>query len=219
MEWIATGMCMLAIFSGALEAAARKIPLPTPRTKGPISLEETFGLRQSIRSFRPDALNLQEVSQLLWSVQGKTHNGLKRTAPSAGATYPLEVYLSVRMVEGLRPGVYRYLTDSHALQLLRSGDVSRRLQEAAWEQDFIGTAPIHVVIAAVFERTTRRYGERGNRYVHMEAGHSGQNLYLQAAALGLGTVAVGAFEDDRVQSVLGIREPVLYLFPVGRIQK
>jgi SagB-type dehydrogenase family enzyme len=122
---------------------------------------------------------------------------------------------AVRLVEGLKPGLYRYLPDVNALALVRQGDLSRPLCEAAWNQRFVESAPVNIVITAVVSRTERRYKERAERYVFMEAGHAGQNLYLEASAMGLGTVAVGAFDDERIQSVMGISEKVLYLFPVG----
>jgi SagB-type dehydrogenase family enzyme len=198
-----------------MNAAAQNIPLPQPVLKGTVSLEETMAERRSVRSFSAEGLDLKALSQLLWAAQGKTHGGLKRTSPSAGATYPLEVFAAVRRVDGLKPGLYRYLPDAHALAQVRPGDVSRALCEAAWNQRFIESAPVNFVIAAVVSRTEKRYKERAGRYVFMEAGHAGQNLYLEATALGLGTVAVGAFDDSRVQSALGISEEVLYLFPVG----
>jgi len=199
-----------------MNGSAQSIALPKPVLKGSVSLEEALAKRQSIRSFSPDPLTLRDLSQLLWAAQGKTHGGRKRTAPSAGATYPLEVYAAVRSVEGVRPGVYRYLPDSHVIQSLHAGDVSKQLCDACWNQRFVESAPVNIVLTAVSERTERRYGERAERYVSMEAGHAGQNLYLQATALGLGTVAVGAFDDESVRSVLGVPESVLYIFPVGK---
>jgi len=199
-----------------MNALAQTVRLPQPKTVGSVSLEETLAARQSVRSFRPDPLSLEQVSQLLWSAQGMTYDGRRRTAPSAGATYPLEVLLTVRSVEGLKPGVYRYRPSGHVLETIASHDVGRSLGQACLNQRFIESAAINVVLAAEYGRTTQRYGERGRRYVHMEAGHVGQNLYLQAAAFGLGTVAVGAFEDEDVRRILGIREDVLYIFPVGK---
>ena len=199
-----------------MHASAQSVRLPQPRVTGSLSLEETLAARQSIRTFQADPLSLEQVSQLLWAAQGVTHDGRRRTAPSAGATYPLEVILTVRNVEGLKPGVYRYRPFDHALETIGALDVGRSLSRACLNQRFIESAAVNVVLVADYGRTVRRYGERGRRYVHMEAGHVGQNLYLQAEALGLGTVAVGAFEDDDVRRILGIREDVLYLFPVGR---
>ncbi len=142
-----------------------------------------------------------------------------RAAPSAGATYPLEVYAVVKNggVEGLDAGVYHYQPEDHSLGLLRNGDLSEELASACLGQGWVREAPLNIVITAVYARTTRRYGTRGERYVHMEVGHVGQNIYLQATAMGLGTVAVGAFYDDEVRKVLGVSEEErpLYVMPVG----
>jgi len=157
-----------------------------------------------------------EVSQLLWAAQGITREGWGRTAPSAGATYPLEIYLVVNRVDGLESGVYHYLPGEHSLEIREVGEFGRRLRKAALGQEMLEEAAVNVVVAAVYGRTTARYSGRGERYVHIEVGHVGQNIYLQAEALGLGTVAVGAFHDDGVKSLLGIDEEVLYIMPVGR---
>ena len=142
-----------------------------------------------------------------------------RASPSAGATYPLEIYVVVgnNGVKGLAPGVYRYQPHSHSLVLVKKGDVREELYSACLNQEWIRDAPVVLVIAADYERTTRVYGERGIRYVHMEVGHVGQNIYLEATALGLGTVAVGAFYDDEVRVIIGAPENhhPLYVMPVG----
>lgn len=192
--------------------------LPQPRLKGRMSLEETLAQRRSIRSFKEGPLKLSELSQLLWAMQGITDPRGLRTAPSAGATYPLEIYVVVSNIQGLSPGVYHYMPQGHGLERIAEGDKRQVLYEAALRQAPVKTAPLVVVIAAEYERTVRRYGERGIRYVHMEAGHVAQNLCLQAVALGLGTVPIGAFEDEEVKNVLGLPEvhKPLYLIPVGR---
>lgn len=200
------------------------IVLPSPILKGTVSVEEAIKSRRSVRNYSSEALSLKEVSQLLWSAQGITDNSTGfRAAPSAGATYPLEVYLVVGKngVVGLEEGVYRYIPYGHKIEQTLKGDVRSRLALSALGQDFIEEAPISIVIAAVYERTTGRYGERGIRYVHMEAGHVGQNLHLQGVALGLGMVMVGAFFDDQVQSTLNIpkNQKPLYIIPIGKLPR
>lgn len=196
------------------------IKLPSPKLIGTLSVEEALSKRRSVRDFNVNApLSLEEVSQLLWSAQGITEpfQG-KRTAPSAGATYPLEIYLVVRKVEGLKEGVYQYYPPEHEIFLVKRGDFSKNLQNACWGQGWVGDGAINLVITASFERTTNRYGKRGEMYVHMEAGHVGQNIYLQAEALGLGTVAVGAFNEEMVTEALSLpsHHRPLYVFPVGK---
>lgn len=196
------------------------IELPAPITRGTMSVEEAILKRRSIRNFLNKPLSLEDVSQLLWAAQGITDpvRGF-RAAPSAGATYPLEVYVVVGKngVAGLFEGLYHYKPNKHVLEYLLEGDLRSSLADAALGQSPIREAPISIVIAAIYERTTNRYGERGIRYVHMEAGHVGQNIYLQAVARGLGTVVIGAFEDSQVQKVLKLPENQnpLYIVPVG----
>ncbi len=194
------------------------VSLPEVRLTSDVSLEETLLHRRSIRDYTDEALSLEEVSQLLWAAQGITVEWGGRTAPSAGALYPLEVYLVVGNVENLTPGVYQYRPDGHELVKVKDGDVRRELAEAALDQDSVRNAAIDIVIAAVYERTTVKYGERGIRYVHMEAGHAAQNIYLQATALDLGTVTIGAFYDDSVRDIVGMPGDVapLYIMPVGK---
>lgn len=198
---------------------SKQVSLPQPKLVGDNSLEKVLAARKSVRSYSSEALSLAEVSQLLWSAQGTTHsNNKKRTAPSAGALYPLEVYLVAGNVEGLPQGVYKYLPRKHALVPIASGDFRSDLSAAALGQNCVQRGAAVLVIAAVYERTTRKYGERGIRYVHMEAGCAAQNIYLQATSANLGTVFVGAFEDDRVRKLLHlpVAERPLALMPVGR---
>lgn len=196
------------------------VKLPSPNVIGTMSVEEAIQRRRSIRSYMDKPLSLQDVSQLMWAAQGITDPARGfRAAPSAGATYPLEVYLVVGKsgVTGLDEGLYRYDPYEHRLESILKGDLRSSLAEAALDQSWVREAPITIVIAADYRRTTSRYGERGVRYVHMEVGHVGQNLYLQATARGLGMVVVGAFKDDQVQSLLQLpyEQKPLYLIPVG----
>jgi len=191
--------------------------LPKPKRESDVSLEETLHSRRSIRDFRDRAISLEEVSQLLWAGQGVTEENGKRATPSAGATYPLEVYIVANNVEGVEEGVYLFHPEKHNLSKILEGDVSEKLASAALGQDFIAQAPVNIVITGVYERTVSRYGERGERYVHMEAGHASQNIYLQCESLNLGTVTVGAFGNEEVIEVLKLNEEEepLYIMPVG----
>ncbi len=232
--WLLVGFVVLAL-SGATACGSRElqslertpapssestpaISLPQPRTSGPLSLEEALAGRRSVRSFAERSLGLAQVAQLLWAAQGVTdaRTGY-RAAPSAGALYPLEVVLAVKRVRGLTPGVYRYVPDDHALLPVRVASPARELSGAAHSQAAVGEAPVVLVLTAVYERTTARYGARGERYAILEAGHAAQNVYLQAEALELGTVAIGAFDDEAVRRVLGLKEQEqpLYLMPCG----
>lgn len=195
-----------------------KIILPPPIKTSKTSIEEALWQRRSIREYKDEPLTLKEVSHILWAAQGITVSWGGRTAPSAGAFYPLEVYLIVRKAESLEPGVYHYLPEEHKLKNVLEGDLSSELARAALGQTFVKTAPVNLVITAFYTRTTEKYGERGIRYVHMEAGHAAQNVYLQVESLGLGTVTVGAFDDKEVKKVLNLtqEETPLYIMPVGR---
>ena len=174
--------------------------------------------RRSVREYANLPLTLEDISQLLWAAQGITTEWGGRTAPSAGALYPLEVYLVVGNVENLACGVYKYKPERHELVKVRDDDVRGELAQAALGQTWVKEGAIDIVIAAVYERTTKKYGDRGVMYVHMEAGHAAQNIYLQAAALNLGMVTVGAFYEDQVKDILGMpgNEIPLYVIPVGR---
>jgi len=191
--------------------AARTRPLPSPRTASQVSLEAALDQRRSVRSFLPERLTEEEIGQLLWAAQGVTDPLAQRTAPSAGALYPLEVYAVTPTA------VLHYEPAGHAVTVRFEGDYRPALQAAAWSQDPVGEAPVTFVIAAVVERTAAKYGERATRYVQLEAGHTAQNILLQAVALGLGGVPIGAFRDDEVAALLELRgaERPVYLVPVG----
>jgi len=194
------------------------IALPEPVYESDTSIEEALLARRSIRNYREGALTLQELGQLLWAAQGITDPSGKRTAPSAGALYPLEVYVVVGDVEGLEAGVYKYRPEPHDLVKTLDGDRRKDLTRVALNQQYITQGAIDIVITAVYERVTRKYGDRGVMYTHIEAGHAAQNICLQVASLNLGTVTIGAFENDGVKRVLGLPadEEPLYIMPVGR---
>lgn len=192
--------------------------LPAPTKSSALSVEEALDRRRSIRDFTNDPLSLSEVSQLLWAAQGKTHSEGLRTAPSAGALYPLEVYLIAGNVADLSAGIYKYQSADHTLTIVVDGDKRSELCRAALEQSCIENAPAVIVITAVYERTMKKYSERGVQYAHMEVGAAAENIYLQAGSLGLGTVFIGAFYDEKVQKVLNAsqNEKPLCIMPVGR---
>ena len=193
----------------------REMALPEPKLKGKMSLEETLTQRRSVRSFTEEQLTLEEISQLLWAAQGMTALWGGRTAPSAGALYPLEVYVATA------DGLYHYVPQEHKVIIESQDDLRLKLWEAGLKQDAIREAPAVFVITAVYERTAKKYGDRAERYVKLEAGHACQNILLQAVALDLGAVPIGAFYDDKVQAALSLppdHEP-LYLIPVGHPQE
>ncbi len=204
---------------GDLHAAdSMSIKLPQPKYDGGISVESALQKRRSVREYKNLPISLSDLSQLLWAAQGITGSGGLRTAPSAGALYPLEVSVIAGNVNGLQAGTYVYKPEGHELLKTAGGDKRAELSRAALGQSAITDAAAVLVISAVYERTTVKYGERGNRYVHMEAGHAAENVYLQAISLDLGTVVIGACDDEGVKKAanLTVREQPLYLMPVGR---
>ena len=198
-----------------------QIYLPPPAQKGGMSLAEAIARRRSIRDFTPEPISQSELSEILWAAQGITDSPWKhRTIPSAGATYPLEFFAVCGSsgIEEMDDGIYHYNVNSHSLTRHHKGDVRLQLARAALDEESIYQAPVDIVICALYERTLGRYGARGERYVHMEVGHAGQNIYLQATALGLATVAIGAFYDEQVREVLRLDKQTkpLYIMPLGR---
>lgn len=194
------------------------VELPRPERTGDVSLEAAVEDRRSRREYADRPLSLDDLGQLLWAAQGITDPGRDlRAAPSAGALYPLEVYVAAGEVSELENGVYRYRPGGHELVRVSGGDRRGELTRAALNQSWIRSAPAVVVIAAVYERTERRYGDRTRRYVHMEVGAAAENIYLQAEARDLATVLVGAFRDGRVGDVLDFPDDhaPLGLMPVG----
>jgi SagB-type dehydrogenase family enzyme len=195
-----------------------EIDLPDPQLSGDMSVEQALHERRSLRAYRHAPLTLAELSQLLWAAQGITHPNGWRTAASAGALYPLELLVVVGNVTGLETGVYRYSPERHTLTLTLPGDQRAALSAAALGQESVALGAVVLALAGVYERTSGRYGERGQQYVHMEVGIASQNIHLQAVALELGTVFIGAFDDAQVQAILGLAadERPLCLMPVGR---
>lgn len=194
--------------------------LPEPRLTGETSVEEALQNRRSRRKYKDEALDKKQISQLLWAAQGISdpENNF-RTAPSAGALYPLETYAVISNVESFTPGLYKYLPENHALEKIMEGDLSQKLQANALDQEWVGAAPLSIVLTGIYERVTSRYNKRGIRYTHIEVGHAAQNIYLQAEALDLGTVAIGAFSDEGIKETLRLdEEKPLLILPVGKPQ-
>lgn len=231
---------LLATVDARLKALAASFPdarpdgpvvdLPEPRMTGDVSVEEALQGRRSVRAYTDVPLTVSEISQLLWAAYGINKpiegapdflRGGLRTAPSAGALYPLEVYLVARNVTGLAPGIYWYKSETHQLVTLGEGDLWPQVSDAGLNQPHFDTAAAAIVYSAVFERNTRKYGERGReRYVCMDLGHSAENVYLQAFALKIGTCAIGAFSDLALKQAIGMtkEEEPLYIMPVGKIE-
>lgn len=204
-----------------IQLFSKSIKLPKPQYDSNVSIEETLLKRRSIRSYKSEPLAIAEISQLLWSAQGVTNRKGFRTAPSAGALYPLEVYIAAGNVNDLDAGIYKYYPHRHELVNTVKGDKRSELCRAGLGQSSIKNAPAVMVFCAVFERVTGRYGKRGIQYVHMEVGHAIQNVCLQAISLGLGSVIIGAFNDYDAKEVMNLEldEQPLLMLPVGKLKK
>ena len=184
-------------------------------------LEEAIARRRSIRDFTPEPISQSQLSQILWAAQGSSDTSWRyRTVPSAGTTYPLEIFVVCgnNSIEQIGEGIYHYNMAHHSLALHHKGDIRLQLARVSLDQEFIYQAPLDIVVCAVYERTLIRYGARGERYVHIEVGHAGQNIYLQATALGMATVAIGAFHDEAARNVLHLDKQYkpLYIMTVGK---
>lgn len=203
-----------------IQLFSKSIKLPKPQYDSNVSIEETLLKRRSIRSYKSETLAIAEISQLLWSAQGVTNRKGFRTAPSAGALYPLEVYIAAGKVTDLDAGIYKYYAHRHEIVNTVKGDKRSELCRAGLGQSSIKNAPAVMVFCAVFERVTGRYGKRGIQYVHMEVGHAIQNVCLQAISLGLGSVIIGAFNDYDVKEVMNFEldEHPLLILPVGKLK-
>jgi len=199
---------------------ARRVSLNTSLVSD-MPLAQAIAERKSTRQFSDKSVTIPELTKILLSANGltnQTHGYAHRTTPSAGALYPIDLYVAVHSVEGLDSGLYHFQVIDTTLALIESGDLGEQMQEAANDQSAVGNSPVTVVIAAHFDRVTKKYADRGYRYAYMEAGAVMQNVYLQATALGLGTVSVGAFNDDLLNELLGINgvhEAGLVIMPIG----
>ncbi|MFH0876968.1 MAG: SagB/ThcOx family dehydrogenase [Candidatus Omnitrophota bacterium] len=196
------------------------IRLPPPRTTGGISVQDALTRRRSVRKYAAKPLTIEALSRLLWAAQGVSDSRGLRTAPSAGALYPLETYVAVGDLTGLSPGLYKYEPNGHLLKRVSEGDLRLRLAVACSGQSWIKQSAAIIIFCGVYERTTKKYGRRGLQYVHMEAGHAAENLSLEAVSMDLGTVVVGAFDDEEVKDVLSLpaEETPLCLMPIGAVR-
>jgi len=200
---------------------AEKIKLPQPQHRG-IAVEQAIAKRRSVRNYSAEPIGLADLSQLLFAAQGVTAKAPARSlraAPSAGALYPFEIYIVVNNVKDLPQGIYHYAVADHCLELIKAGNFTSDIVKAGLNQDKLGKSAVTFVLAAVFDRTRCKYGERGFRYIYMEAGHISQNICLQAVSLNLGTVTVGGFLDEEVNKLVeidGRNEAAIYLQPVGK---
>lgn len=214
---IRLGVIVVLLGCARQSMSAARIALPEPGAHDGPGLAEALARRRSVRDYAERELTLAQLAQLLWAAQGINDPSGLRTAPSAGALYPLELMLVVGNVAGLESGIYHYQARHHALERVAGGDRRARLAKAALGQTWIADGAVVLVFTAIYKRTTRKYGQRGKRYVHIEVGHAAQNALLQAAALGLGAGVVGAFDDAAVAAVLELptSEHPVYLLPVG----
>jgi SagB-type dehydrogenase family enzyme len=218
MRWLyLTGAFIFFLTMIDFTSKSEEIKLPSSDKKGKVSLEETLNIRKSVRKYLPHPLKIKEISQILWASYGVNKWG-RLTSPSAGALYPLTIYLVAGNIEDLPSGLYKYNNKRHSLKLISSQDLRSSLYKACLGQDWVKKAAALIVICANYDITTSYYGKRGKRYVDIEIGHVGQNIYLQTTALGLGTVAVGAFYDEEVKNILNIKEDPLYIMPIGRVK-
>ncbi len=195
------------------------IDLPAPNLKGTMSVEEALSKRRSVRKYSKEKMKFADLAQVLWAAQGVTKDDFFRTTPSAGTMYGLEVYVVVGNVENIIPGIYEYLPVKRTLRKIRSGDLRYDLADAALGQLFIEKAPATIILLGNYDRVSQKYMDRGQLYVNIEAGHAGQNIYLQATALGLGTCAVGIFEPNEVRKLINARadESPIIMYPVGNV--
>ncbi len=192
--------------------------LPEPRCAGGMPLAQTLAERRSVRVYAKTPITLADAAQLLWSAAGTTSPEGFRTTPSAGATFPLETYLIAGAVDGLAAGVYRYDPATHGLNRTAEGDIRGELAAACMNQACVATCAAAILFGAVFERTTAKYGDMGRDFVLLEAGHAAQNVSLQAVALGLGAVAIGALDEPRLKSLaaMGDNEKAIYMMVFGK---
>ncbi len=206
-----------------ISKTVKAIKLPKPEYSG-LTVEEAIKKRRSVRSYSDKPLTQAQLSQLLFAAQGITYskNDIeKRSAPSSGATYPYEIYFVANRVDGLEKGIYHYLPAQHEIELVKKGDFVQKLVVICANQEFIAGAACCFILSAVPKRTVSVYGDRGYIYIFMEAGHISQNIYLEATSMNLGTVSVGAFNQDSMKGLLGLEgeESPIYVQPIGAIKE
>ncbi len=222
-KYFRVGLAALLMLGAPLAVVAQSrspIQLPTPQLDSNHSIESAIHNRRTVRSIAHSQITLSDLGQLLWAAQGITSSRGLRTAPSAGALYPLELYVLVGNVEGLTPGLYHYQPAPHQLVLRSQGDLRAELSQIAVNQSWVARNAAVITVCAVMSRTTQKYGDRGERYVYMEVGHAAQNVLLQALSRGLVAGVVGAFRDRALDALLKLPrgERALYLIPVGKAQ-
>ena len=203
----------------SMDKSSEIIKLPAPCYDSKTSIERALIQRRSIRSYSNEPLSLAEISQLLWAAQGITDSRGYRTSPSAGALYPLEIYIVAGRIKDIPAGIYKYRPHKHQLVKTVDGDKRAEVCRASLNQSPISDAAAVIVFCAIYERTTVKYGERGIRYVYIEAGHAVENVYLQAVSLNLGTLVIGAFNDNELKNVMNfdLYEYPLCIMPVGKL--
>jgi SagB-type dehydrogenase family enzyme len=201
---------------------AETVKLPEPVISAGKFIWDVLSQRRSRRNYSDVSLSMKELSQMLWATQGVTAQSGRyafRTAPSAGALYPIETYVLVNRVKDLEAGIYHYDILNHKLEVLKKGDFGMKISQAALGQTMLNEAAFVFIWTAVVARSKWKYRERAYRYIYMDAGHIGQNAYLAAETLGLGCCTVGAFFDEAVDSIIGIdgkNEISVYLCSVGK---
>lgn len=201
---------------------SKHIVLPPPLLDEGEGLWSTLRKRRSIRAYTEEPISMTELSQILWATQGITgHAGdhLLRTAPSAGALYPIETYLSINRAEGIEQGLYHYNPPHHQLDLIREGDFGKEIRRGALDQQIAERAAVNFLWSAVFERSKWKYLQRAYRYIFLDAGHIAQNLALAAEAMKLGSCQIGAIYDDELNGLFhldGTNESIIYISSVGR---
>jgi len=196
------------------------ITLPAPMIQSSTSIEKAIKERRSVRSYKNIPLSIEEISQLLWAGQGITDPISKyRSYPSAGALYPLELYIVINKAKSIEKGFYKYDPNKHALIKITERNITDEITQAALNQEFIKESAIIFIYTAITSKTTSRYGERGLRYIYMEAGHAAQNIYLQSVSLKIGVVVIGAFKDQEIKKIMNLKEDEipLYIIPAGKI--
>lgn len=197
-------------------SVGQSVTLSDPAKESNVSVEQALQNRRSVREYTEELLSIEEIGQLLWAAQGVTSDDGKRTAPSAGALYPLEIYVTGQIGEK-ESGFYHYNPNDHSLSKESEQDLRQSFAAAAYDQEWIEDAPINIIVTAFYERLATKYGDKAAQFVHLEAGHAAQNVLLQVESLGLGAVTVGGFDDEEVSATLGLtdEEMPLYIIPVG----
>jgi SagB-type dehydrogenase family enzyme len=195
----------------------KHLPLPKPIIRSGPSLEQALAQRRSHRTFADRPVPLADLAQLLWAGQGLSGVYDGRTAPSAGGMHLMQLHIVAAHISGLEPGVYRYQAGSHEVEVLATGDLRDEVRDATSDQECLGEGAADIIIGVAPAAAIQRYGERGIRYLHMEAGHVAQNICLQATALGLAATTVAAFDDEAMACAARLRsgEQALYAIPVG----